>query len=449
MKYMSRRNFFLSSGALCASAIASSEPFPFQRSPTSLKTGYAFDNDFASFENNSAETYLRAEWINSRLDVTGVRADLKLISPYPDPMEYIKKLHTQSHISIIDSIPSYGDFTITIGEAARLAVGHVLGAVKAVCDGTVRNAFCCIRPPGHHVQNSGEMGYCCYANIVLAAKFAREKYNIKKILIIDWDYHQGNGTHGFICGDDDILFFETYNPPMYTTTCDDYIITGPDYSFSNDARRINVRMPHESKNNDFVKIFESKLVPAAERFKPELVLISCGFDLKKYDSHGSFYVTAKGISRLTRIVRQIADTYAGGKLVSMLEGGYVDSVRDTSIKGEEPTFSGLSQCAENHVKTLITGDEYPETPFFSKVSLFGMHKPRRQYWNNGLLSGLPKEDGPWNITITECNGRIIKKMDIQKGVNLNLDNLNLPAGHYLFSLKGKTGKVYRSTSLIR
>jgi hypothetical protein len=292
------------------------------------------------------------------------------------------------------------------------------------------------------VQDAGELGYCCYANIVCAAKYAREKHAIQRILIIDWDFHQGNGTHGHICGDNDILFFETYNPPMYTTLCNDYIVTGPDYAFPDDARRINVQMPSGSTNDDFVRVFESKLVPAAERFRPELVLISCGFDLKKWDSHGSFLVTANGVSRLTRIVKQIADTHAGGRLVSMLEGGYVDSPRDATVSGTGETFSGLSQCAENHVRTLMTGEEQPETPFYSGARAIGMRRAEPEFprLENGRIVGLSPDDGPVAVIVADVNGRVVRSVTTAGGA-VALDGLE--PGRYVVSVRGRRKTVVR------
>jgi acetoin utilization deacetylase AcuC-like enzyme len=417
--------------------------FPLQNALLPSKTGYAFHNDFLAFLNNVAETPQRVEWINSRLTLSGVRAGLKLITPYPSPMEYIRKIHTKEHIDFIDGIKTGDEFSTTLGQGARTAVACVLGAVKEVCEGSAGNAFCCIRPPGHHVQNGGQLGYCCYANVVLAAKFAREKFNVGRILIIDWDYHQGNGTHGFICGDSDILFFETYYPVMYTTACDDFTETGPAHAFPDDARRINIQMPHGATNDDFVRVFESKLVPAAERFKPELILISCGFDLMK--GNYSFNVTANGISRLTRIVRQIAETYSGGKLVSMLEGGYADSGDDDRFLGDGATYHGLAECAENHVKTLITGEEYPETPYFSGTPQNSIHGPlKNQYLHSDLFGGFPEDGGPWTIAISECGGRMVKKIRNRQRLPIKVREFHLPSGYYVMSLTGRRGTFHRS-----
>ena len=443
---LSRRRFVGSVAAIGASALMS-PAFAMRNVLSASGTGYAYHPDFESFENNGTETYLRAQWINSRLVASGVSGETVPISPYGDPMEFIKKVHTQEHIDIINSFPAQEGFSLSMGQAAQTAVGYALGAVNQVCSGSIKNAFCCIRPPGHHVQDGGELGFCCYANIVCAARFAREKFNIQKILIVDWDYHQGNGTHGHICGEEDILFFETYNPPMYTTLCSDFIITGPDYIFPDDARRINIQMPLGSTNDDFERVFETKLVPAAQRFKPELVLISCGFDLKKYDGLGQFFVTAQGVSRITNIVKQIADTYAGGKLVSMLEGGYLDSPRDQSIQGSGNTFSGLSQCAENHIKTLMTGIVQSETPFYAGSTAISMknNASKKSLGKDGKILGL-SDDGPQIVTITDPSGKIIRKTETLEAP-MRFDTKGIAPGRYIVSIKKNNKTISRSITL--
>jgi len=451
MRSLSRRYFCSSMGVLAASAIIS-PVLSMKKAFSSSRTGYAYHPDFEAFENNSSETFLRAQWINSRMVLTGVSGDAAHVAAYGDPMEYIRKIHTQPHIDLINGYSAVPGFPLTLGQVAQTAVGYVLGAVNDVCSGSIKNAFCCIRPPGHHVQNSGSLGYCCYANVVLAARFARERFNIRRILIIDWDFHQGNGTHGHICNDNDILFFETFCPDMYSTLCNDFSPAGPDFDFPEDARRISVRMPSGSTGDDFVRVFETILVPAAERFQPELVLISCGFDLKKFDSHNyaGYTVTANTISRLTRIVKQIADTYAGGKLVSMLEGGYVDSPRDSSVYGTGQTFSGLSQCAENHVKTLITGEEQPETPFYSSSTKVSMRILKKQELTlrNGILFGLPLHDAPHTITITGANGRVVKQIHDVAGNSYKPPLSGLAAGRYLISVQSKRTSTTSEISIV-
>lgn len=452
LSIISRRLFCTSACALGASSTLA----PGFALPSSINappgTAYARHPDFSAFENNSSETFERTRWIDERLTLSGVARDTKEVSPVANPRDYITKTHTADHIAIIDGYSASSGFTQTMGQAAIAAVGYILGAVDAVCRGTVRNAFCSIRPPGHHAQNSGCSGYCCYANVVIAARYAREHFNLKKILIVDWDYHQGNGTHGHICGDDDILFFETLNPDMYTTSCTDYNPVDPEHIFDENARRMNIRMPSGSSNDDFVRVFEEKLLPAADRFKPELVLISCGFDCKKYDSHGSFQVTAQGISRLTRILRSIADTHANGKLVSMLEGGYVDSVRDDTVPGTNSTFSGLSQCAENHVKTLLSGDVQPETPFYSGSRVFSMRQPKKTTTlrlAGGILSGLPSHESPCSVQITNAIGQLVASAQNITAAFYDTAVHKLPAGWYAVTAYGTTGTHLGTVRLVR
>lgn len=449
---MNRRIFCTSVGAAYTSALLHPVTSIAGTIVQPAGTGYVHHPDFSLFENNSAEHYLRTRWIDERLSVSGVERDTLSVTPIENPMEYIQEIHTGEHIALIDEYPASADSPLTIGLGARLAVAHILGAVDDVCSGRLRNAFCSIRPPGHHVQNNGEIGFCCYANVVLAARYARKKYSLGNILIIDWDYHQGNGTHGFICGDNETLFFETFNPRMYTTECDDFIPVRNGDDISKDALRINVQMLPESTNDDFLRTFEKYLVFAAEHFRPELVLVSSGFDCKKNDALGTFQVTANGISRLTRLVMQIADAYAGGKLVSMLEGGYRDLPRDTMIPGSGDTFSGLAQCAENHVKTLVTGDEQPETPFYSSAKTVSMIQPDHRpviKWKNGKLSGLPRSGQPLRVTITDVNGRLVTVIrDVTRSwVEPAIDNL--AKGSYTVTVCDRYGNILKVHGFIK
>lgn len=447
MTSLNRRSFCASLCAACTSPLL----HPVYAALPPSGTGYVHHPDFSSFENNIIESYQRTRWIDTRLEASGAARDTKPVPPFAEPMEYIRQLHTGGHIALIDEELPFGDFTLSIGQVARTAVGHILGAVDEVCGGRLRNAFCSIRPPGHHVQNSGEIGFCCFANVVLAALFARRNHGIGKILIVDWDFHQGNGTHGHLCGDNETLFFETFNPDMYTTKCDDFKPVDKGGQVPDDALRINVRMPAGSTNDEFVRVYEETLIPVAERFRPELVLVSCGFDCKLRDRLGTFQITANGISRLTRIIMRIADAYSGGKLVSVLEGGYSDSPRDSAVKGTGHTFSGLAQCAENHVKTLLTGEEQPETPFFSSASTVSMYRPARRSairWQNGKLTDLPVIRQPLKLVISDVNGQRIAVIRNISRSWVEPDRRKLADGTYTLTLYGRTGKMLYTKTIM-
>jgi acetoin utilization deacetylase AcuC-like enzyme len=311
-------------------------------------TGYAYDPRCASYYQNATEVPERVTAINSQIEAAGLLDSLYLIAPVTDPQPAIKRVHTEEHISGIQSITvdETNGATEKIGVIADLAVSYVLGAVRDVCEGKVRNAFCNIRPPGHHQTNNGyPYGYCCYANVVIAARFALDTYGdlIKKVLIVDWDYHHGNGTEALIAGDPSILFYDTCSGSFWN---------------GGDETRHGL-MNASSGNEGFLQEWETEMLPLARSFRPDLIIISCGFDSKKYDSMGGLGLTARGFSLLTKKVIDLAQEYSHERIVSILEGGYADS------GSTPPTFFGLAQCAQTHVRTLLTGQEQEETPYFT------------------------------------------------------------------------------------
>ncbi|MBN1981569.1 MAG: histone deacetylase, partial [Chitinivibrionales bacterium] len=362
---------------------------------TSYKTGYAYDVRCTTFYQNSSEVPQRAIWIQRRLEEQGLVEKMVKINPIEDPMVWIQKVHSQDHINGIKSIPvdSAHGATKPVGEIADLAAAYVLGAVRDVCEGKVNNAFAAIRPPGHHVTNSGSLvGFCAYANVVIAARYAQEIYTIKRILFIDWDYHYGNGTEFFIGADTNCFLVE--------------FGSSDDSSSQANSKKVHIvtRNVGNGTNDEYENVFRNYLVPKMAQFSPELIIISCGFDLKKNDGLGSYSVTAQGISRLTKILMQIADQYCKGKIVSILEGGYYD-------RGSSPnTFYGLSQCAENHVRTLLSGEIQPETPFFkdSKIDLTKeLRKPKLFQVMNKTLYFHPSSSAPEKILLYNILGEQI------------------------------------------
>lgn len=319
-------------------------PRPNDRPPTA----FAFDPRFANYYQNPTEVPQRVLSIDKHLRNQGLLEKLASVVPFEDPRSYIEKVHTPEHIRSLQAIPidQANGATERIGAIADLAVAYVLGAVRDVCENKTRNAFCNIRPPGHHQINSGvSWGYCCYANVIIAARFALERYPqlIKKVLIIDWDYHHGNGTEFFLQHDPAFLFYDT--------------CAGGFYGGGDETR--HGLMNGNSGNDGFLKEWETELLPLARAFRPDLILISAGFDSKKGDLMGGLGLTARGYSLLTRKVMDMAEEFSGGRIVSILEGGYADN------NGANPaTYNGLVQCVENHVRTLMTGELQPETPFY-------------------------------------------------------------------------------------
>ena len=227
------------------------------------------------------------------------------------------------------------DITPTSWEVACQAAGGVLNAVDAVLTGAVRNAFCVVRPPGHHATSNRGMGFCILNNVAIAARYAQKTHAVERVLIVDWDVHHGNGTQDIFYSDPTVFYFSTHQWPLYPGTgrADE---TGAGAA---EGTTLNFPFPVGSGRQEILGAVEQALVPAADHFRPDLVLISAGFDSRAGDLLGGFTLTDPDFSDLTRAVMQIAAKHAGARVVSLLEGGY--------------TLSGLASAAAAHVQALV------------------------------------------------------------------------------------------------
>ena len=203
-------------------------------------------------------------------------------------------------------------------EAALLAVGGLCEAVSMVVSGELDNAFALVRPPGHHAEKDRAMGFCLFNNVAIAARYAQELHHLKRILIVDWDLHHGNGTQHSFEDDASVLYFSTHQYPYYPGTGSlNQTGKGRGEGFT-----INVPLSPGYGDAEYVGIFEKVLKPIALEFNPDLVLVSAGFDTHQNDPLGGMRVTPKGYAGLTRSLVDIATTCCGGKVVITLEGGY-------------------------------------------------------------------------------------------------------------------------------
>ena len=234
---------------------------------------------------------------------------------------------------------STGDTEVTSNswDIAGQAVGGVLNAVDAVLAGKARNAFCAVRPPGHHATASRGMGFCLFNNVAIAARYAQRKHGVERVLIVDWDVHHGNGSQDIFYSDPSVFFFSTHQWPLYPGTGrGDETGDGPA-----EGTTRNFPFPAGSGRKEVLGAVQNSLVPLMKRFRPEFVLISAGFDSRVGDLLGRFTLTDSDFTDLTREVMGIADQYAGGRVVSSLEGGY--------------HLAGLALASAAHVAALNEG----------------------------------------------------------------------------------------------
>jgi acetoin utilization deacetylase AcuC-like enzyme len=215
---------------------------------------------------------------------------------------------------------STGDTEVTPNswDVAGKAVGGVLNAVDAVMTGRASNAFCAVRPPGHHANASRGMGFCLFNNVAIAARYAQRRHGAERVAIVDWDVHHGNGTQDIFYADPSVFFFSTHQWPLYPGT------GRGDETGDGDAEGTtrNFPFPAGSGRREVLGAVQNSFIPLMKRFRPDLVLISAGFDSRVGDLLGRFTLTDSDFADLTREVMTIADQYAGGRVVSLLEGGY-------------------------------------------------------------------------------------------------------------------------------
>ena len=248
------------------------------------------------------------------------------IEPREASHEEIEMIHSPAYVEFIASTAGKRNVyldpdTATSPETyeiAKLAVGGVCNAIDSVMDGEVDNAFAFIRPPGHHAEKDTAAGFCVFNNIAIGAMHAIAKYNLKRILIVDWDLHHGNGTQHSFYGDQRVLYFSTHQYPYYPGT------GGLQENGRGQGEYYTINVPLNPGMGDaaFVKIFRRILQPVALEFKPELILLSAGFDTHFQDPLGGMRVTPEGFAAMTRILLNIADACCQGRFVAVLEGGY-------------------------------------------------------------------------------------------------------------------------------
>jgi len=313
-----------------------------------IKTGYYSHPDCRRHEMGPGhpECPERLDAIEDRLLLTGVADALERREAPLASTELIELAHDKSHVAamrgmgeeLADQINAGGRPYAQIDpdtsmnphtwNAIRRGAGAVLAATDAVMAGEIENAFCAVRPPGHHACRSRAMGFCIFNNVAIGARYALERHGLKRVAIVDFDVHHGNGTEDILAGDDRVLMVGIFQSPFYP---------GTGYPPLAD-NMVNLPIPAYTKGDVIRKKIEQEWLPALEAFKPEMIFISAGFDAHREDDLGQLGLVEQDYTWMTEQIKQVADKYAKGRIVSSLEGGY--------------NLDALGRSVEAHLRAL-------------------------------------------------------------------------------------------------
>ena len=292
-------------------------------------------------------------------------------SPKPCRARLLERVHAPGYVDRLDDLRGKSarldaDTTVSPGSvaAARIAAGAAIDAVTAVVTGTARRAFALVRPPGHHAEFDHAMGFCLFNNIAVAAAHARDELSCERVLVVDWDVHHGNGTQHTFFDRPDILFFSTHQSPLWPGTGDLHEI-GADAGI---GFTINVPLPAGCGDGAYRAVFDDLLVPVADDFEPDVILVSAGFDADTRDPIGGMAMTTAGFGALCGVVCDLADRHCEGRLALVLEGGYdLDAIAD-----------GVRVCVE--VMAGATPPEIPAVPGHAAEVIDQVRVVHRGFW---------------------------------------------------------------------
>ncbi|MCJ8318507.1 MAG: histone deacetylase family protein [Colwellia sp.] len=292
------------------------------------------------------ESPKRMSAVQDQLIRSGLEYVIRQYDAKPIERELLYLVHDKSYIeSIFNNAPTEGTYTIdgdTLMNPATLrsalySAGAAIDAVDLVMAGTVSSVFCATRPPGHHATKNQAMGFCFFNNIALAAAYAKEKYHLERIAIVDFDVHHGNGTEDIVAGKNGYLFLSSFQYPLYPFTETEK--EAKETLHSSAKNIIYTPLPATTKGDDFRQAINQSWLPVLREFKPQMIFISAGFDAHIEDEISHMSLTEDDYFWITKELKAIAKEHAQGRVVSVLEGGYA--------------LSALGRSVVAHIKGLI------------------------------------------------------------------------------------------------
>ncbi len=342
------------------------------------KTGVVVDERYTEHDPGSyhVESPERLRAIYSLFEEPDFKGKFVEIKARPATRDELSWNHTEEHIERISATAgkpsSYLDPDTRTSEksyqVALLAVGGVFALIDAVLDNKITNGFALVRPPGHHAEVDRAMGFCLFNNVALGAHYLIRHYGLKRILIVDWDIHHGNGTQRSFYDRSDVLYFSTHQFPYYPGT-GDFDETG---SGAGEGYTVNVPLSGGQGESEFVAIYQNILRPIALEYQPEIILVSAGFDIYYRDPLGTMQITERGFAKLARILMDIAELCCNGRLCLVLEGGYNVIGQRDSVRAVLNELAGTSILDEK-----IVGAEDRASFIIKKV-----RETHKKYWSS-------------------------------------------------------------------
>ncbi|RMX04127.1 histone deacetylase family protein [Corticibacter populi] len=314
-------------------------------------TGYYTHRDCWLHEMGAAhpECPARLDAIEDRLLIAGVMDMLQRREAPKASIHDLELAHTRMHVAALRGLDLFMQEELLAGgdgysqvdpdtqfcphtwNAALRAAGAVLAATDAVLGGELDNAFCAVRPPGHHAEHDKAMGFCFINNVALGVKYALHRHQLERVAVVDFDVHHGNGTEDILAGEAGALMVGFFQHPFYP--------------FSGEKPKgenmLNIALPAYTKGMDVREVIDMMWVPRLEAFRPQLIFISAGFDAHREDDMGQMQLGENDYAWMTQIIKDIADRHAAGRIVSSLEGGYVPDALARSVEAHLRVLAGL------------------------------------------------------------------------------------------------------------
>ena len=314
------------------------------------KTGFLFDERYLLHKTGRyhPEVPQRLKAVYQGIEEGGLLSSLTIISASFPEMKWIEMIHDRDYISRLEeacraneSIFDSPDNQMCADtyETALLAVGGILEIVRMVMEGTLDNAFCAVRPPGHHAETNRAMGFCYFNNVAIAARYLQNQWGIQRVGIVDFDVHHGNGTQHIFEDDASVYYYSIHQHPSFA-----YPGTGREFEYGKGQGHgftKNSPMLPGQGDNEYYQLMERDLFPVFEQFMPEVLLVSAGFDAHREDDMSDMKLSTEGFSWIMRRLMEMANKYCSGRVISVLEGGY--------------SLKRLPELARNHIQILLEG----------------------------------------------------------------------------------------------